>query len=158
VTVEIVLSKGQVALVDESDLALVSVRPWHMSSNGYARGSLRVSEGGPSVVYMHRVILGLERWDGLEADHINRNTLDTRRSNLRVCTHAENTRNCTPRSGKKHSTFKGVTNLKGRWQCQIGGQHIGYFDTEREAARAYDEHARIRFGEFAATNESQGLL
>jgi hypothetical protein len=84
--VSLPLSRGKCALIDESDVALVSGRRWHaMPSNvtWYARSS----DG----VYLHRLLT--ECPDGLEVDHVNHNGLDNRRANLRVCTHTENMRN-----------------------------------------------------------------
>ncbi len=81
------LTRGQFALVDDEDLPLVLGQRWYAnrSSTGqyYAINGQRLG--------MHRLITNCPK--GLEVDHINHDTLDNRRSNLRVCTHKENMRN-----------------------------------------------------------------
>ena len=125
-----------------------------MSGNGYAQtggGDTRVEER-----YLHRQIAeasGLEI-DGLQVDHINRDKLDNRRENLRPATGSQNKANKGPRQGK---AFKGTDLLpSGRFRAQGGlnrkAVHIGVFDTEIEAARAYDAWAIIHHGEFAWLN------
>jgi hypothetical protein len=84
------LSRGKCALVDDADVPLLSGKRWHAqpSSTGKYYAAYR---GSVKPVYMHRLITSCP--DGLEVDHINHDTLDNRRSNLRVVTHAENMRN-----------------------------------------------------------------
>jgi hypothetical protein len=93
-------------------------------------------------------------------DHWNRDTLDDRRSNLRICLRGQNNTNSRKRSrpAGTSSRFKGVSwrKQKGRWVAKIrkNDSHyfLGYFDSEEDAARAYDAAARRIFGEFARTN------
>lgn len=77
------------ALVDEGDFATLSAVRWSLNGSGYAMGTLGL---------MHRVILGLTRGEG-EVDHVNRDKLDNRRSNLRLVSHSENVRNSARFSG-----------------------------------------------------------
>lgn len=97
---------------------------------------------------------------GLQVDHKNGNTLDCRRSNLRICTNAQNNQN-----KKKHrdniSGYKGVSffrwgNRSKRWKANIfaHGKHyrMGYFHTAKEAAKAYDIMALKLHGEYASLN------
>lgn len=78
--------------------------------------------------------------EGKVLDHINRNKLDNRLINLRAVTTAENARNTRPKG--KTTKFKGIALNKKKWRarCGIGGKHvhIGTFDTEIEAAMAYN--------------------
>lgn len=69
------------ALVDAQDLDLLNRWLWSLNGRGYAYGS-------PG--FMHRVLLGLKKRDGREIDHINRNRLDNRRANLRLCDRSSN--------------------------------------------------------------------
>ena len=95
--------------------------------------------------------------DGMEVDHINGNGLDNRKANLRLCTRAQNQMNSIKRTGKS-SIFKGVSWHKNAWKWRANIKinqkdiHIGYFDTELEAAEAYDIEAIRLFGSFAKTN------
>jgi hypothetical protein len=112
------------------------------------------AENGKAI-YMHLEIMSAP--DGMEVDHMNGNGLDNRRENLRLCTRAQNRMNSVKRIGKS-STFKGVYWHKNcrKWRAslKLDGKeiHIGYFNTELEAAEAYDEKALELFGEFAKPN------
>lgn len=91
-------------------------------------------------------------------DHVNGNGLDNRRCNLRVCTPQQNAFNSKPVRGSR-SKFKGVkynTACKNKWtaRIRINGKQvdIGRFETEEEAARAYDKVAKEVQGDFAWLN------
>jgi len=104
---------------------------------------------------LHRLIVGAPV--GEVVDHINGDTLDNRRSNLRVCSRAENLWNAGKR---RHNTsgFKGVCFDKrdGRWYARIravGRVHdLGRYKTAEEAAMAYDAKAAELHGPFARLN------
>lgn len=103
---------------------------------------------------LHREIMGNP--EGLVVDHINGDILDNRKYNLRVCTTKENIRNSKPQEGT--STYKGVSWDKDRnkWIAQIKvdrkGIHLGRFDSEIQAAEAYDNAAINYYGEYARLN------
>jgi hypothetical protein len=107
---------------------------------------------------MHRVILGL-RDPLIQGDHKNGDTLDNRRVNLRQATPSQNARNMKRRRNGT-SQFKGVSLDKSRnlWIASIirkegyGREHLGRFEREDEAAKAYDAVAHQRYGEFAYLN------
>ena len=90
----------------------------------------------------------------MQLDHINRNVLDNRKSNLRLCTPSENNANRMMRIGKEG--FRGVRKQKGRnkWQASIqkNGKKIfiGSFSNKEEAAKAYNDYSLKLFGEFSA--------
>ena len=92
---------------------------------------------------------------GTLVDHINRNTLDNRRENLRACTRNESNQN--RKGGGKASPYKGVHRSSvNRWGAVIraNGRNtwLGTFVNEEDAARAYDRAALEAYGEFAYLN------
>lgn len=103
---------------------------------------------------MHREIM--QAADGLVVDHIDGNGLNNHPRNLRLCTCRQNAYNSRTNHGT--SKYKGVTYDKttGRWRAAINHRgrhyHLGLFDTEIEAARAYDREARTLFGPYAYLN------
>lgn len=112
------------------------VAPWRLASAGYAKCA---SGRRGHMIYMHRLVLGLEDGDERYGDHINGDRLDNRRSNLRVLTSRTNGQNRASHEGS--SRFRGVTRLPdGRWRagCNIDGRWVwcGAFETEQEAAEA----------------------
>jgi hypothetical protein len=149
------LTLGKFAVIDEADAELVCACNWYASENRngtfYAKG--KPHQDGRNV-RMHRFILG---YPGDQVDHINHDTLDNRRSNLRIVTQSQNLAN-TPLRKSSQTGFKGVT-VSGRgFVAAHRGDHLGTFRTAIEAALAYDAAAIAHFGTFAATNASLGLL
>ena len=151
--IEIALTHGKVAVIDDEDLPLVVGLHWQAKPGAggkwYARHVSRTSEGFWSV-YMHRLILDAE-----QVDHVNGDGLDNRRQNLRLATAHQNNRNRAPGGSLG---YKGVTLTKatGRYRAviRVEGQlkHLGYFTTPEQAALAYNSAARAFFGEFARLN------
>lgn len=140
-------------LVSEADYRLMSMFKWRANHNGYALT-------GHSD-FMHRMLCPAGH--GLVVDHINGNTLDNRRSNLRVATRAQNNTNRAKSAGCV-SPYKGVTwmttarHKRGYWKAAIGGKHLGYFDSEIDAALAYDKAAIEQYADFARLNFSLGVV
>lgn len=148
-TIEIPLTRGLVALIDDTDESLVASFKWYARDNKltrYAARSIRRPEG-VSTLYMHRLLTG---W--VAVDHRNGDGLDNRRENLRQASALENAVN---RSQRTHSSrFKGVTwnEARRQWRAQIQRTYLGSFASEEAAALVYDDAARQLFGEFAAFN------
>ena len=84
-------------------------------------------------------------------DHIDGNPLNNYVSDLRWATYAENSRN---KSKHKNSTskYERVSKHGDKWLVDIRNQHIGLFKDDKEAAIAYNNHARTNFGVFAKLN------
>ena len=131
------------AIVSDEDYAIVCKHPWSLSNCGYVQ-----SKSGDTHVLMHRLIMNAKK--GQEIDHVNRDKLDNRRDNLKLCTHKDNMKNVVWKSGS--SGYRGVTyvKLQRRWRAytQIDGKQIsfGYYATAIEAARGYDRHMLRLFG------------
>jgi hypothetical protein len=122
------------AKVDPEDYEQAMAFRWHNSS-GYAKRCR-----GHSKVPLHRDVLGLAPGDGAEVDHISRDKLDCRKSNLRVVTHQRNQCNMGSRGGA--SRFRGVVWHKRQqvWQAQATfkgkNNFLGMYPEEEDAARA----------------------
>lgn len=110
----------------------------------------------------HRVIWAMchGEWPEHVIDHIDGNRKNNKLCNLR---HTTQMNNCRNRKSHKKSTsqYTGVSFAKrrGKWQAQICGgnkgvrtKSLGFFDCEKEAAKAYDLAAKENYGEFARLN------
>jgi hypothetical protein len=142
---ELKLRDGNVVLVDDEDLEFLSKFSWKVDKNGYVS----------AVVGMHKLLNN----GATQTDHKNHNKLDNRKENLRACTASQNHLNRTKLTSRKTtSRFKGVSWKKRdrRWRAliKVGGKeiHLGYFENELDAARAYNEAALKYAGEFACLN------
>jgi hypothetical protein len=158
---EIPLTQGKVALVDDRDYdALMSIGPWQAfktSAGFYAARDLRESRTGRlRRFFMHAVLLGTvatSKW----VDHVNGDTLDNRRTNIRRATPAQNAANRRKMAGSG-CKYRGVSWDKVRKKFKatitpLGKQrHLGYYLAEEDAARAYDRAAVEAYGEFAKLN------
>jgi hypothetical protein len=144
------LTRGLFAIVDAADYEWLSGFRWHATSG---RKMYACFARKDKVIYMHRLIMNPP--EGKFVDHVDGNSLNYRRSNLRICTKAQNAWNRPALGGT--SRFKGVhRDPSGKWKAgiRVGGQQtfIGLFDDEIEAAKAYDGMARKLFGDFAYLN------
>lgn len=161
---EIKLTKGKVALIDDGDYERVSQHNWQASRSlskpswrprkWYAVRRIWLPElKTKETLFLHRFLLNPP--DHLEVDHINGDSLDCRRSNMRLATPAQNRMNRGPQINSA-SGYKGVCQRGSRWEAQIrvNGKklNLGCFSTPTEAARIYDQAARKHFGEFAYIN------
>ena len=143
------LGDGFYAYVDAADYEWLSQYHWHLQ-NGYAARREKTR-----VILMHREIM--QPPTGMVVDHIDGNKANNCRFNLRTCTPAENRRNNRKRNDAR-SKFKGVSyhermrKWRARCWCKGRDPFLDYFDTDVEAARAYDRVAVEYFGEFARLN------
>ena len=160
------LSQGQETLVDDVDYEWLSAFKWYAQWNQctrsfYACRSVRTGLDRPRQrqLRMHRAIW--ERHDGpiptgRSIDHIDRDSLNNRRANLRPATRSQQVQNQGVRKDNL-SGYRGVRKMPlGNWQARIavGGHklHLGTYDDPIQAARAYDAAARRHHGEFAQLN------
>lgn len=152
---EILLTHGAVALIDDADLPLIQGYRWYLCWTRRDRrtSSYAIATPKRKTIYMHRLIFGAAR--SVRVDHINRNSLDNRRFNLRACTVEQNNANRTfaaPASGyrgvriARSQKFQPVIMVAGRKRY---GQQ---FADAHAAAAAYDAMATELLGEFAVLN------
>lgn len=153
------LTQGKYALVDNLDYKYLCKSKWFAeyrnNTNSYiARRKIKINNGKWKNQLMHRVIMNAPK--GIQVDHINHDTLDNRKANLRLCTQTQNSMN---RLTQSHSSkYKGVTwhKLAKKWVARIRVNKLliplGYFKLEKDAADAYDKVAKKYFGNYAYTN------
>lgn len=154
------LTKGQFAKVDDEDFHYLRKFKWQAKWHPelgyyYAVRSERI-EGRNKTFRMSVELMKPEH--GMKVDHINHDTLDNQKRNLRICTHSQNNQN---RSKGKNTTsiYKGVffNTDKQRWTSKIKhnriSTHLGHFKNEKDAAIKYNEAATKLFGEFAYLNK-----
>ena len=152
----IFLTQGQIALVDNEDFDYLNQFNWAAQYNtktksyyairskccGYFDGKQK-----KKTLRMHRLIMDAEK--GIEIDHINHDTLDNRKENLRIVTTRQNNQN---RSGNFSSKYPGVSwnKRENKWRSyiRIGDKqkHLGYFKDEDKAFQAY-KNALSNLGE-----------
>lgn len=154
------LSRGYRAIVDDEDYERVSKWIWTYAPNAGDKVKYAVTQiitaccGTRKRIKLHRFIMDAK--PGQEVDHINADGLDNRKSNLRFCSRAQNLANKKKMSGNRK--YKGVAAVTGssKWQANIGWKkkriYLGCFNTQEEAARAYDDKAMELYGEFARFN------
>ena len=146
------------ALVDKEDFEYLNQWKWSFSSHGYAMRTQWVAGGKGKTIkfYLHRVVMGNPK--GKTIDHINRSTLDCRKSNLRTCTHAENLSN---RGKNKNNTsgFKGVRfdEIRKKWVVTIKSNYktflLGRFDCLGKALKAHSLGVKKHHGNFGYFNK-----
>lgn len=156
---EVLMPNGKISMVDDQDFELVSEFNWHMSKGGYVRRRVKCTsnERKYDFMFMHRFIMGLAKGDKSVIDHIDGNKLNNQRSNLRICSAADNSRNRRKNKTNKIG-FKGIGKSgKSRYRASIKFNYksiyLGVFDTPEEAHKAYCEAASRLYGEFASNGE-----
>lgn len=147
---EIALTQGKVAVIDDADYEIIKKYSWNCGKAGYV-----VTEKNGKSIYMHRLLLSAP--NNFEVDHVDGDKLNNRRSNLRICTRQQNERN-KPKTHGLTSRYKGVSWITKRhkWCAQIHINRrpifLGYYDGEEDAAIAYNLAAEKLYGEFARLN------
>ncbi len=148
------LTRGLNAIVDAADYEWLNQWNWFALQSQHNSYAARLDKKTSRLILMHRLIVGGNSQD---IDHINRNPLDNRRSNLRPCTRAENLYN-QPKHKNNSSGFKGVywDKTHGYWKAEIRNNgpriRLGYFRTKEAAFKAYCEACKKLHGEFGRTS------
>ncbi len=146
---ELQIKTGQIVFIDDEDYGNVSSHNWSMWGryvSGWVNGK---------TTSIHRLVVGANK--GEVVDHINHNTLDNRKENLRVCSQSENMRNKRKASNSKHG-MNGICRIKyGRMnrhryrvRITVAGdrKEIGLFDNLEDAQKARIEAEEKYYGEY----------
>jgi hypothetical protein len=139
-------------LIDEEDINYLSSFNWSIGKKGYVWSKIN-----GKTTYMSRLIMGCP--NRMTVDHINHDTLDNRKENLRICTYSENNYNRRSGSVNAFSKYKGVRKscIKDKWRAEIcyNGKciYIGDFYTEEYAALMYNKEAIKTQKEYGHSNE-----
>jgi hypothetical protein len=156
---QIQLTKGKFAIVDDVDFEWLSQWKWYSNNSkwGDYANRQKMEKGKITHFYMHREIMKYYGYkiEGFFIDHINHNSLDNRKENLRLVNDSQSQMN---RKITNKVGFKGVNLYRnGKWrafskinQKQI---HLGYFNTKEEAAQVYNNFAIKNFKEYAFINK-----
>ncbi|MGA2322624.1 MAG: AP2 domain-containing protein [Sedimentisphaerales bacterium] len=154
----IYLGEGQWTILDQEDYCRLRDFKWIVYGTGNNYYAVRHKIVGPNktwMISMHREIM--KPTDDRVVDHKNCNSLDNRRANLRFATRTQNIRNRRKMKNSR-SQYIGVyfSKQKGKWETRIMYRrkriYLGRYDSEIDAAKAYDEAAQKYFGEFARLN------
>ncbi len=167
------LTQSKVTIVDDQDFGWLDQHKWFICKDQntcYVARFITIQsqvknkniKRKQKKISMHKLILEkkikrqLESWE--EVDHVNRNGLDNRRSNLRPCNRSKNRSNSIKQKKETTSKYKGVCwdKKSKKWRAQIGIDkkriYLGFFEIEIDAAKAYNKAAVEYFGEFARLN------
>ena len=153
-TIEIPLTQGKVALIDDEDFERVSQFKWWIAKRRDGKFYARREMNGKSI-FLHRFLMDAP--PGMEVDHKNGDGLNCQRYNMRLATRAGNSKNQNKHSNNT-SGFKGVCfdKKRGKYRAKICADgvhhHLGFYDDPVDAARTYDAAARKLHGDFAALN------
>lgn len=154
---QIKLTQGRFSLIDDEDFEKVSKYKWNVSfnkrNNSFRPSTTIILNNKKYTLLLSRFIMNCPK--GMVVDHINHNTLDNRRCNLRICTFKENIYNLKLRKSSKYG-YKGISFKKNRWIVQLKKDkkyiYGGSFKDKIEAAKTYDEKAKELFGKYANLN------
>jgi ribosomal protein S17E len=144
------LTQGQFSMIDDEDYKEVIKYNWHAQKghSGYYANSWSKTIKNKKV-HMHRLVMNPP--ENMMIDHVNGNTLDNRKENLRICTNQQNQFN-SKKASNNTSGYKGVTHDRGRWKAQIriNGKptHLGYFNSPEDGHKAYCAAAKKHRGDF----------
>lgn len=140
------LTNGKETIVDDDDFEFLSQWRW-----SYTKGYAFRKDKDRKTIYIHRVINKTP--NNLITDHVNRNKLDNRKSNLRTATFGQNNLNSVRRN---KSGYRGVISHQGKWMATIKSnckfKYLGIFNNKEEAALAYNQAAIKHFGKLANLN------
>lgn len=150
------LTQGKQAIVDDEDYEYLNQFKWYADKK-YATRKVSLAEGRDKQVrvrqYLHRAVLR-DAPKNQRIDHINGNTFDNRKSNLRPCTPAQNAVNSNMRANNT-TGYRGVNwnERDKKWRVIVQKRFVGNYKDIKEAAQAYNKVAVDMYGEFARLND-----
>ena len=139
------LSQGQSTIVDDEDFGRISAHKWYArwdqsTQSFYAARKLPREKRKQTTQHMHREIMGLESGDHQQIDHLNHDTLDNRKENLRIVTNRKNSENRCDQSEYGVGVRKDGKRFQARARVDGHQVHLGMFCTLEEA-----QEARVNF-------------
>lgn len=157
---KISLTRGKYAIVDPEDYPRFAKYKWHLAKSPTGSYAVRWQRNPVNNtrkrIWMHRQVIHIP--DNLLCDHINGSSLENRKVNLRPATVSQNLCNRKKRKSKTRSIYKGLewdkTQRKWKARIQINNRkiYLGSFNSETDAAHAYDRAAKKYHREFANLN------
>lgn len=159
--IEYLTASGVIFMADLEDEDVLRAVSWHAMTKKQRPGTYLANTGRRDIVgkqsltLFHKTIMNAGVSDLI--DHIDGDTTNNRKKNLRWANRAKNRQN-SRRPSSNTSGLKGVTFEYGKWRARIGKPesggrlNLGMFEDKEGAGRAYDEAARKLYGEFARTN------
>lgn len=151
------LTQGYSTTVDDEDYPTLSSFKWHVSFGAknknmpYARRCIR-TKTKLTCIHMSRLIMNAPP-DSV-VDHIDHNTLNNQKSNLRICSQSENLLNqYTQKNKPENCRFKGVSFHKPsqKFVAHYKNKHLGYFPNQEDAAQTYNFFAQ-KISKFSLLN------
>lgn len=146
------LPSGDRFIIDAEDVPRVSKRHWYKKADqNYILSDTK--ENGKLVrrIRLHRFLMGLEDDDGRIVDHINRNSMDCRKANMRIATQSQN---CLNRSIRRDNStgFIGVQKSAGKYAARIwiakNVIELMRCDNRILCAQMYNHAAQLLYGDF----------
>lgn len=161
-TIVVVLGNKQKCILDKDDFWIIELFGSFQKTKDHVTCERTIQTEFSKVterIYIHRLVMCGRKGkkSRFQVDHINRNTLDNRKNNLRWATGSQNSANCIKKTksktGYRGVTFSNKTNLKKRFLASCRGKNLGRYETAEEAAIIYNKEAKIQYGQFAILNE-----
>jgi len=155
------LSQGYSTIVDDDDYEYLRQFNWSYDGRYALRTVYNDKTKKLETLRMHRLVINTPK--GTDTDHINRDKLDNRKVNLRICSHSENLRN-KPKYKNNRVGFKGVSIKKNRYKNKVYESiiariridnkqiYLGCFQSIELAAKAYNQAAIKYHGQYALLN------
>ena len=143
--IEIILTQGQIAIIDDCDAYLCQYKwyaQWNKDTQSYYAVRSEKIDGKRIATLMARQILGLLPGDKRQSDHINHNTLDNTRENIRIVTNQEN--NFNRKHPKGYHLDKRSQKYLARIRVNGKLKYLGLYKTRKEAHQAY-LHAKKKY-------------